>query len=98
VDEAALIKALEDGEIAGAGLDVFEQEPTPADNPLLKMDNVAVTSHYASYSEAAFTRGLTQLGEEGVRIAMGQWPMSLINPEVQAMLPPRDSARAWGTF
>ena len=98
VDEAALIRALENGEIAGAGLDVFEKEPTPADNPLLKMDNVAVTPHYASYSEVAFTRGLTQLGEEGVRIAMGQWPMSLINPEVKTKLPPREPARAWGTF
>lgn len=98
VDEAALIRALNDGEIAGAGLDVFEQEPTPAGNPLLKMDNVAVTSHYASHSEVAFTRGLTQLGEEGVRIAMGQWPMSHINPEVRTKLPPRESPRAWGTF
>jgi D-3-phosphoglycerate dehydrogenase len=98
VDEAALIRALNDGEIAGAGLDTFEQEPTPADNPLLKMDNVSVTSHYASYSEVAFTRGLTQLGEEGVRIALGQWPMSLINPAIQATIPPRDPAQAWGTF
>ena len=98
VDEAALVRALDAGEIAGAGLDVFDQEPTPADNPLLKMDNVAVTPHYASYSEVAFTRGLTQLGEEGVRIAMGQWPMSLINPEVTGKLPPREPARAWGTF
>ena len=62
------------------------------------MDNVAATSHYASYSEAAFTRGLTQLGEEGVRIAMGQWPMSHINPEVRTKLPPRQPPRAWGTF
>ena len=98
VDEAALIRALNDGEIAGAGLDTFEQEPPPADNPLLKMDNVSVTSHYASYSEVAFTRRITQLGEEGVRIALGQWPMSLINPAVQATIPARDPARAWGTF
>ena len=50
VDEAALIRALQSGEIAGAGLDVFEQEPTPADNPLLKMDNVIVTPHSAGSS------------------------------------------------
>ena len=43
VDEAALIRALRDGEIAGAALDVFEQEPTPRDNPLLTMGNVVVT-------------------------------------------------------
>ncbi len=98
VDEAALIEALRNGDIAGAGLDVFEQEPTPADNPLLTMDNVATTSHYASYSEVAFARWLTQLGEEGVRIAVGQWPMSLINPEVQGKIGPRKMAQAWGTF
>ena len=44
-DEAALIAALEDGRIAGAGLDVFETEPLPADNPLWRMDNVIVTPH-----------------------------------------------------
>ena len=55
VDEPALIKALEEKRIAGAGLDVFEQEPINKDNPLLKMDNVIVLSHSASYSDYAFT-------------------------------------------
>ena len=45
VDQAALIQALEDGEIAGAGLDVFEQEPLPADSPLWDMENVIITTH-----------------------------------------------------
>ncbi len=63
-----------------------------------EMDNVAVTSHYASYPEAAFTRCPTQPGEDGVRTAMGHWPMSLINPELRTRLPARESARAWGTF
>jgi D-3-phosphoglycerate dehydrogenase / 2-oxoglutarate reductase len=54
VDTAALVEALEKGKIAGAALDVFEQEPLPAGHPLLKMDNVLVTPHLASYSlEAA---------------------------------------------
>lgn len=47
VDEEALIKALENKEIAGAGLDVFETEPLPADNPLRRMDNVILTPHNA---------------------------------------------------
>ncbi len=47
VDEKALIKALENKEIAGAGLDVFEKEPLEKDNPLLLMDNVVLTPHLA---------------------------------------------------
>jgi D-3-phosphoglycerate dehydrogenase len=54
IDEEALIEALETGEIAGAGLDVFEKEPLDPDNRLLKLDCVALTPHSASYSEAAF--------------------------------------------
>lgn len=50
VDEKALYKALKEGWIAGAGLDVFEQEPTPTDNPLLKLDNVVVAPHISSAS------------------------------------------------
>ena len=50
VDEPALIKALEAGQIAGAGLDVFSQEPLPADNPLWKAKNVTIFSHLGGYS------------------------------------------------
>jgi phosphoglycerate dehydrogenase-like enzyme len=50
VDEPALIKALEQGWIAGAGLDVFAHEPLPADSPLWDMDNVIITAHYAGRS------------------------------------------------
>ena len=95
VDEAALVEALRAGRIAGAGLDVFEQEPLPPDNPLFLLENVTLTNHYASYSEAAWERAETQLGEEAVRIATGMWPMSLINPGVRHVVPPRRPARAW---
>lgn len=95
VDEQALIRALEANKIAGAGLDVFETEPVDPDNPLLKMDNVSVTNHYASYSEVAWERANTQLGEEAMRIALGYWPMSLINPDVRSTVEPRGMSVSW---
>ncbi len=48
IDEKAMTKALKEGIIRGAALDVFEQEPTPLDNPLLQLDNVVVSPHCAS--------------------------------------------------
>lgn len=95
VDEKALIQALQQGKIAGAGLDVFEQEPIDPNNPLLKMDNVSVTNHYASYSEVAWNRANTQLGEEAMRIALDFWPMSLINPDVRSTVETRQPAVSW---
>jgi len=98
VDEQALIEALVAKKIAGAGLDVFEREPVDPSNPLLKMDNVSLTNHYASYSEVAWERAQTQMGEEAVRIATGMWPMSLINPDVRHTVPPRRPALAWEVY
>ena len=68
VDEAALIKALEDGEIAGAGIDVFEVEPTPGDNPLLRFDNVTVTPHSAGTSDNSRVAVQMQVGQETARL------------------------------
>jgi len=93
VDEQALIQALQNGELAGAGLDVFEQEPTPSDNPLLKMDNVIVTPHSAGGSEASRVAAPTQIGQEAARILKGTWPMSLVNPEVRASIEVRTAGR-----
>jgi phosphoglycerate dehydrogenase-like enzyme len=50
IDESALIRALQKGWIAGAGLDVFEEEPLPADSPLWGMENVIITAHYSGFN------------------------------------------------
>ncbi len=92
VDEAALIDALRNGEIAGAGLDVFEEEPTPADNPLLQMENVIVTPHSAGSSNNSRTASPIRVGHETARVLRGGFPMSLVNPEVRSKLPIRDAA------
>ncbi|MCH7800013.1 MAG: C-terminal binding protein [Chloroflexi bacterium] len=83
VDEAALIAALRAGELAGAGLDVFEEEPTATDNPLFEMDNVIVTPHSAGSSTNSRIAGQLQVGQETARILRGTLPMSLVNPEVR---------------
>ena len=59
------------------------------------MDNVSVTSHYASYSETAWNRANTQLGQEAMRVALGYWPMSLINPDGRSTVKPRKWAVSW---
>ena len=92
IDEAALIAALESGEIAGAGLDVFEEEPTPADNPLLKMDNVVVSPHSAGTSNMSRIRSGVQVGQETSRLLNGTFPMSVVNPEVRHAIEGRPAA------
>ena len=92
VDEQALVDALRSGEIAGAGLDVFEVEPSGADNPLFAMDNVTATPHSAGLSSEAFTNARSQVGQETARILRGSLPMSLVNPDVLANIPPRPPA------
>jgi D-3-phosphoglycerate dehydrogenase len=83
VDEAALIKALQEKWIAGAALDVFEEEPIAPDNPLLKMNNVVVLPHSASYSDVAFQRLRTCVGQEAARVATGRWPKNVVNKAVR---------------
>lgn len=72
VDEPALIRALEEGKIAGAGLDVFEAEPLPADNPLYRLDNVILTPHVAGTS-SRYNERLAQLFADNLsRYTQGQ--------------------------
>ena len=83
IDEQALICALQEKLIAGAGLDVFEKEPADPDNPLFKMDNVVVTTHTASYSDIAFKRLRTCVGQEAARVIGGRWPKNVVNKSVK---------------
>jgi len=83
IDEPALIKALQEKWIAGAGLDVFEKEPVDPDNPLLKMDNVVVTPHSASYSDVAFSLPAKIVMQEAARVLSGRWPKNVANKGVK---------------
>ncbi|MEE8419991.1 MAG: C-terminal binding protein [Dehalococcoidales bacterium] len=83
IDEPALIKALQEEQIAGAGLDVFEQEPVDPDNPLLKMDNVIALPHSASFSDASFSRLARSVGQEAARVVGGRWPRNVVNSGVK---------------
>ncbi|MAF52666.1 MAG: hydroxyacid dehydrogenase [Chloroflexi bacterium] len=89
VDEAALIKALQEGRILGAGLDVLEQEPPDADNPLLKMENVTVTPHAAHYSDLSMALRPRRYGIEIAAVLDDRKPMNLVNPQVLEVLPLR---------
>lgn len=83
LDEDALVEALENGIVAGAGLDVLETEPIRKDHPFLTMDNVTLTPHMAGYSEesAAEMRSKTALGIIDV-LVRGQYPKYLVNKAV----------------
>ena len=82
VDEAALVKALQEGWIAGAGLDVLEQEPPAPSNPLLAMDNVILTAHVASASSRFDPARLRRVGHEIALVLRGRWPRACVNPSV----------------
>ena len=73
VDEEALINALKENKIAGAGIDVFTQEPPAKDNPLFKLDNVVVTPHSAANTKNAMV-GMAMVAEDIIRILEGKEP------------------------
>jgi glyoxylate reductase len=87
VDENALYQALKEGMIAGAGLDVFEQEPTPVDNPLLKLDNVVVAPHISSASYETRSKMAEMVAENLVAFFEGRKPPDLVNPDVMKVRP-----------
>ncbi|MGE0800038.1 MAG: hydroxyacid dehydrogenase [Lautropia sp.] len=82
VDEHALVDALRRGAIAGAALDVFEQEPAAADNPLFALDNVIVSPHLAGLNRQTSER-LSRSAATGIcHVLAGRRPSCLVNPEV----------------
>ena len=81
VDEPALIDALRSGRIAGAGLDVFEQEPVDPANPLLTMDNVIVTPHALCWTDECFHAIASSGLQSVVDFSLGRRPAHLVNPE-----------------
>jgi D-3-phosphoglycerate dehydrogenase len=82
VNEADLVDVLRAGRIAGAGLDVFTEEPPAADNPLFNLENVVLTPHAIGWTHECFQA----IGETAVRsilsVAAGERPIGMVNPEV----------------
>ena len=82
VNEPALIAALKNGEIAGAGLDVLVEEPFPADHPFMTMPNVVLTPHMAAQSQETVSKLVTMAAEGTLAVLLGEkWPY-VANPEV----------------
>ena len=84
VDEAALEAALASGRLAGAGLDVLQEEPIRLPHPLLKFDNVVFTCHYASLSEESYANMRQQVSEQSVQVIQGEFPRHLVNSLVRS--------------
>jgi D-3-phosphoglycerate dehydrogenase len=83
VDEKALIQALKEGLISGAGLDVLEKEPPDPLNPLLKMENVILTPHVSFYSVESISQLKRSTAKNVVDVLTGRWPGSVVNQEVK---------------
>ena len=84
VDEAALVKALQNNKIAGAGLDVFSEEPVPADHPLLKLENCILTPHTAALTRECVTRMATEAAKCVLDVFAGREPQNVANRQVLA--------------
>ena len=87
VEEAALARALDEGVIAGAALDVLEVEPPTKDNPLMRKDNVILTPHAGFYSEESVEELRSTAAKNVRRVLTGQEPENLVNPSHAANIP-----------
>ena len=82
IDEAAIITALREGWIAGAGFDVFSEEPLSLDHPLFDLDNLILTPHLAWYTQGAFDRLEREAVQRALEILEGKTPKNVVNVEV----------------
>jgi D-3-phosphoglycerate dehydrogenase len=82
VDGHALAEAIAGGSIAGAALDVLEEEPPDLDHPLFALDDVIITSHVASASSMMRAASETRAAREIALVLRGRWPMACVNPTV----------------
>ena len=80
VNEADLVKALQEGRIAGAGLDVFDEEPLPSDHPLLKVFNTVLTPHIGFVSEESYRAFYTN-ALDNIKAYLAGDPTNMVNPE-----------------
>lgn len=85
IDQDALLRALQEGWIAGAALDVFEPERLPSDHPLLTLPNLIVTPHVAFYSEESILELAVKAAKNVAAVLSGHYPDSVINAEVFAL-------------
>jgi D-3-phosphoglycerate dehydrogenase len=93
IDEDALLKALRDGSIAGAGLDVMVDNIPPIDHPLLSLDNIIITPHVAFFSQESTLELEQRAAAEVVSVMQGIMPDNLVNPAVLQHPNPRHALR-----
>ena len=89
IDEGALYDALTGGGIAGAGLDVMEDNHPPNDHPLLRLDNIIITPHVAFFSQEATLELEQRAAREVAYVLTGRMPDNLVNPAVLEHTNPR---------
>jgi D-3-phosphoglycerate dehydrogenase len=94
VDEQALAAALKSGHLAGAGVDVWNEEPPPASHPLLALDNVIATHHTAGITHDSRENMRDWNAEQVLGILRGERPPRLVNPKAW----PRFAQRYEGIF
>ena len=87
VEEGALAAALAEGRIAGAALDVFEQEPIGADHPLVKLENVILTPHSICWTDEFFRNNAESAFRAVVAVAEGRTPTYVVNRDVLNRMP-----------